>query len=109
MSVFYFTLHPEQHQPSGSANFTWLGSNGTHNDFDNNHEPKKIILKSIISCEKMDTCVICLDDIQVGDEIHITRCNHIFHHTCLLKYLNHLTSKYYNCPLCRFKHEKMYA
>lgn len=47
----------------------------------------------------MDThneCAICLGDC-ITKTIHLTPCNHEFHHDCITKWLN----KNSTCPLCR--------
>ena len=46
---------------------------------------------------KDEKCSICLEEIS-GD-ISITKCNHIFHYTCLSKYINNCEKT--DCPICR--------
>ncbi|CAO1410585.1 unnamed protein product [Diamesa serratosioi] len=44
-------------------------------------------------------CVICSDLFIAADPIYTTPCGHIFHHPCLLQWLE----KSKTCPQCRFK------
>ena len=48
-----------------------------------------------------DSCSICLDDYQCGDEVIKIKCGHIFHTECLEKWnqTNNLNPTV-NCPLC---------
>ena len=46
---------------------------------------------------KDEKCSICLEEIS-GD-ISITKCNHIFHYTCLCQYINNCGKT--DCPICR--------
>lgn len=44
-------------------------------------------------------CPVCLDSIQVDDDVKTTSCNHIFHRRCVDQWLsNHNT-----CPECRME------
>lgn len=44
-------------------------------------------------------CTICLEDITNKEEdIHITKCGHIFHYKCITEYINKDKNK---CPNCR--------
>lgn len=49
-----------------------------------------------IQCEK---CVICLEDFSEGDSLTGLPCKHVFHHPCLVHWLNGGSS--HACPLCR--------
>ncbi|KFB49339.1 AGAP006611-PA-like protein [Anopheles sinensis] len=42
-------------------------------------------------------CPICSDLFVPSDEVHITPCGHMFHHTCLLQWLERSKT----CPQCR--------
>ncbi|XP_018359067.1 PREDICTED: E3 ubiquitin-protein ligase TRAIP-like [Trachymyrmex cornetzi] len=42
-------------------------------------------------------CVICQDQFSSSDDIFFTRCGHVFHHRCLLQWLE----KSKTCPQCR--------
>ena len=53
-----------------------------------------------------ETCPICLEDLQNGDEIINTTCNHKFHQKCLYRWHNNNFSNGYQqgigtCPICR--------
>lgn len=47
------------------------------------------------------TCVICTEDIKIGEEILVLRCpgKHYFHSSCIKDWLVHRV----NCPICRSK------
>jgi hypothetical protein len=49
--------------------------------------------KSLGNCE----CPICLEKCVLGQFIGITKCKHIFHKDCIVKWTNHGD----NCPVCR--------
>lgn len=44
------------------------------------------------------TCPVCMEDVEIGS--HVTRmpCSHMFHWSCILKWLNERQT----CPICRF-------
>lgn len=44
-------------------------------------------------------CAICLQDFPDGSEAATTRCSHLFHCHCIVKWLSKSTS----CPMCRTK------
>ncbi|KAK1277285.1 E3 ubiquitin-protein ligase RHA2A [Acorus gramineus] len=43
-------------------------------------------------------CVVCLCEMEEGDEIRKLNCEHLFHRVCLDKWFEHRRS---TCPLCR--------
>ncbi|KAL9389418.1 hypothetical protein Peur_018023 [Populus x canadensis] len=43
-------------------------------------------------------CAVCLSDVQEGEEIRELRCGHVFHRSCLYRWLDFRQS---TCPLCR--------
>ena len=50
-----------------------------------------------------DTCSICYENFIIGkSDISITPCSHIFHHKCIIKWVNE-KSENPNCPNCNFK------
>jgi len=46
-------------------------------------------------------CPICYDPINFAKNAWITTCNHVFHKTCLAKYMNTIEPEKVSCPLCR--------
>ena len=43
-----------------------------------------------------DSCVVCLNEFKVGEQVRTLSCKHIFHKACIDNWLrNHTT-----CPLC---------
>lgn len=46
-----------------------------------------------------ESCAVCLYEFEGGDEIRrLTNCRHIFHRTCLDRWMDH---DHKTCPLCR--------
>ena len=43
-------------------------------------------------------CSICYEKFKENDDIHITKCEHIFHYLCIEKAID---NNFYDCPLCR--------
>ncbi|XP_068651066.1 brassinosteroid-responsive RING protein 1-like [Aristolochia californica] len=49
--------------------------------------------------ETPDSCAVCLYEFEGGEEIRrLTNCRHIFHRTCLDRWMDHDQK---TCPLCR--------
>jgi len=46
-----------------------------------------------------EPCVICLDQFEKKDKITNLKCNHVFHHVCIVEW----TLKNKSCPLCRIE------
>lgn len=42
-------------------------------------------------------CVVCIEDIKEFDIIFLTKCNHIYHKSCIMKWLENNKT----CPTCR--------
>ena len=67
------------------------------------YELKPIIFNEKINFNNCDTCSICYEKFILGkSEISITPCSHIFHHKCIIKWVNE-KSENPNCPNCNFK------
>jgi hypothetical protein len=49
--------------------------------------------------EEKKSCIICLSDYEVGENILTLSCTHSFHTNCIRDWLN----SHNNCPIC--KHE----
>ena len=52
-----------------------------------------------------DICTICLEELKSNEQnLIITKCNHIFHKDCLLKWININSEKRHNtdCPNCKY-------
>lgn len=62
---------------------------------------KTTIEKYILNEKTEDCCAFCLEQYSIGDTLHKTTCNHIFHYDCLSKYLDYLQTLNYQCPCCR--------
>lgn len=42
-------------------------------------------------------CCICLTEYEIGNVIHMLPCNHIFHRSCIVSWIN----KQNRCPICK--------
>jgi len=49
---------------------------------------------------ELDTCVICLEDIEEGQDAITTQCGHTFHQDCVVQWWTHKSRKVIRCPLC---------
>ncbi|ODN03505.1 E3 ubiquitin-protein ligase RNF13 [Orchesella cincta] len=47
-----------------------------------------------------DTCSICIDNFEVGEEIRVLPCSHVFHKPCIDPWLIHSSRR---CPNCKGK------
>ena len=59
---------------------------------------RKIFKDIIKKYEDNALCTICLDEFKLSDEIHISKCKHIFHYKCIEESINKNSS---DCPNCR--------
>jgi hypothetical protein len=50
-----------------------------------------------------EKCLICLDDLNNGEQNAITKCKHKFHYNCILDDMksNRKEENQYQCPICR--------
>ena len=46
----------------------------------------------------VDTCAICLEQLENDDQIRILQCSHIYHQPCIDTWL---TTRHARCPLCK--------
>ncbi|XP_004511565.1 brassinosteroid-responsive RING protein 1 [Cicer arietinum] len=54
---------------------------------------------SVVDCSPHSPCSVCLYDFKPEDEIRrLTNCRHIFHRTCLDRWMGY---DHKTCPLCR--------
>jgi hypothetical protein len=60
---------------------------------------KNLLENSKVSiAEKKELCIICQDDIEIGNIIRNIKCEHNYHINCIDKWL----TENKNCPLCKF-------
>mmetsp|Transcript_64484 Transcript_64484/g.135306 ORF Transcript_64484/g.135306 Transcript_64484/m.135306 type:complete len:384 (-) Transcript_64484:301-1452(-) len=62
----------------------------------------------VVKCVQSDgeTCVICLSNIEEGDECRITQCGHQFHADCVLSWWMYKQRRTLRCPMCRTRQKK---
>lgn len=99
-SLSYATL-----EEAFSGNLLNNGSNSNQND--------NVVIHSLLDKTKIinfdenfdknlnQTCTICLDDFELGNELYRTKCNHVFHSNCLKNFVNSIRNPV--CPNCRHK------
>ncbi|CAJ1978774.1 unnamed protein product [Sphenostylis stenocarpa] len=63
-----------------------------------NAKEKPLKEKEMEKDEDGKRCAVCLEDFNSGEEVMLTRCNHMFHEDCIVPWL---TTKG-QCPVCRF-------
>jgi len=55
--------------------------------------------------EEENTCCICYELLTINNDYTITKCNHEYHFSCILKYAlkknNEIESNNITCPICR--------
>ena len=89
--AFHFdpTEHPQNH-PSTSSN---INTDGEDNDGNAADEPQQNRY-----CQLSDECTICLDEFTHGVRCRQLPCDHVFHSTCIAKWLIERSAV---CPLCK--------
>lgn len=75
----------------------FFNDSNEHISFDTRYDCKEEFLLSRSSREDKKDCFICCKDLNQGDRILRTVCNHVFHDVCLKRWI--LIKS--NCPLCR--------
>eukprot|EP00531_Pseudo-nitzschia_arenysensis_P004534 CAMPEP_0116132634 /NCGR_PEP_ID=MMETSP0329-20121206/9658_1 /TAXON_ID=697910 /ORGANISM="Pseudo-nitzschia arenysensis, Strain B593" /LENGTH=503 /DNA_ID=CAMNT_0003627173 /DNA_START=159 /DNA_END=1670 /DNA_ORIENTATION=+ len=59
-------------------------------------EPNTLFLQPVE--DSLDTCAICIDEYEVGDELMCLPCGHAFHVNCIARWLIERSA---TCPLCK--------
>jgi len=59
--------------------------------------PKKRLDEKLLGPEGKGECSVCMDDVQIGDEVVSLPCSHWFHEVCASAWL----SEHNTCPICR--------
>jgi hypothetical protein len=87
--AFHFnpTEHPQNH-PSASSNINNDEDNDVNADESQQHR----------YCQLSDECTICLDEFTPGVRCRQLPCDHVFHSTCIAKWLIERSAV---CPLCK--------
>ncbi|KAF1850765.1 uncharacterized protein K460DRAFT_272924 [Cucurbitaria berberidis CBS 394.84] len=67
----------------------------TQNDID--ALPRKNITEDMLGPEHTAECSICMDDVNVGEQVTVLPCKHWFHHQCVSAWL----AEHDTCPHCR--------
>lgn len=66
---------------------------------DKSKEVSKTLQISLRTRHREHTCIICTEDMSVGTEQLTLPCQHLFHPTCIIPWLE----KCNVCPMCRYK------
>ncbi|KAF2010280.1 hypothetical protein BU24DRAFT_413889 [Aaosphaeria arxii CBS 175.79] len=59
--------------------------------------PRKLVTNEMLGSEGKAECSICMDEVQIGEEVTELPCHHWFHHTCVSAWL----AEHDTCPHCR--------
>jgi E3 ubiquitin-protein ligase RNF115/126 len=59
--------------------------------------PKRKLDEKMLGPEGKGECSVCMDDVQLGDEVVLLPCSHWFHEACARAWL----SEHNTCPVCR--------
>lgn len=59
--------------------------------------PRKKLDKEMLGSDSKAECTICIDDLQLGDEVLVLPCKHWFHGECVVLWLK----EHNTCPICR--------
>lgn len=65
------------------------------NEIDN--LPRKKVDEEMLGAEHKAECSICMDEVNIGEEVTVLPCKHWFHHQCVSAWL----SEHDTCPHCR--------
>jgi hypothetical protein len=81
-------------QPTSTTSIATMAANQAHF--------LRIGLRKIEVGDTPTDCTICLEESQLGQELHqIRACGHAFHERCLLDWLNSKNTHHSSCPICR--------
>jgi len=67
----------------------------TQDDIDN--LPRKKVDEEMLGAEHKAECSICMDEVNIGEEVTVLPCKHWFHHACIGAWL----LEHDTCPHCR--------
>jgi E3 ubiquitin-protein ligase RNF115/126 len=59
--------------------------------------PKKKVQKNMLDEKGKAECSICMDNVELGDQVTVLPCTHWFHETCITAWLK----EHDTCPHCR--------
>ncbi|KAH7084240.1 hypothetical protein FB567DRAFT_77991 [Paraphoma chrysanthemicola] len=59
--------------------------------------PRKKVDEEMLGAEHRAECSICMDEVNIGEEVTVLPCKHWFHHTCVSAWLK----EHDTCPHCR--------
>jgi len=74
---------------------TSVGSRAAPGGFD--YLPKRKVKIEDLGSDGTAECIICMEELDVGQEVTVLPCNHWFHGNCLTHWLEEKTT----CPMCR--------
>jgi hypothetical protein len=80
---------------NNNRNISDNNNNNRINSENNNRNKEYIIVNKEFDNNE---CIICLEDMKVGDKIRILECGHIYHYDCINAWIRKKGS--INCPIC---------
>ena len=58
------------------------------------------IMVDLIDCVSEETCLVCLEKVEIGTKVYNLSCRHYFHQQCLEE---SVSFQHFSCPSCREK------
>ena len=80
-------------------NFQTVGGKILVNPDESMEENNKIYCTKLNNDKIENPCVICLEDMKIGNEVYFLPCFHCFHKDCLMNWMNQQEK----CPKCNLK------
>ena len=84
-NLYNLYLNYEINHPINTAKYSWLQKEKSTNE---------VLKKYGVDY----SCPICLETIKINEDIHITKCKHLFHYICIE---TSITKNKIDCPMCR--------
>ena len=100
---YYFNTNRNNNNENFFMNF-FGGDLGESNNINNNIikyswlKKEKYTFEIINKYGSDNICSICIEKFKINEDIHISKCNHLFHYKCIE---TSITKNSIDCPICR--------
>ena len=101
---YYFNTNRNNNNQNFYMNFSSNNNLGKSNNINNNIikyswlKKEKCTIEIINKYGSDNICPICLEAFKINVDIHISKCNHLFHYKCIE---TSITKNSTDCPICR--------